>query len=75
MKTSKNVSVMVRASLLCVGCDIPAACGFLGHRATTGCSNAYFHSQLIDLVKNLTIQISNAWSGHNKQMNIIVVKH
>ena len=41
MKTSKNVSIMVRAALLCVGCDIPAArnvCGFLGHRATMGCS-------------------------------------
>ena len=32
---------MVRAALLCVGCDIAAArkvCGFLGHRATMGCS-------------------------------------
>ena len=41
MKNSNNVSVMVRAALLCVGCDIPAArkvCGFLGHRATMGCS-------------------------------------
>lgn len=41
MKTSENVTIMVRAALLCVGCDIPAAkkvCGFLGHRATMGCS-------------------------------------
>ena len=41
MKTANNVSIMVRAGLLCVGCDIPAArkvCGFLGHRATMGCS-------------------------------------
>ena len=41
MKNSNNVSVMVRAAFLCVGCDIPAArkvCGFLGYRATMGCS-------------------------------------
>ena len=41
MKTANNVSIMVRAGLLCVGCDIPAArkvSGFLGHRATMGCS-------------------------------------
>lgn len=34
-------SVLVRAALLCVGCDIPAArkvCGFLGHSAFLGCS-------------------------------------
>ena len=35
------MSIIVREALLCVGCDIPAArkvCGFLGHRATMGCS-------------------------------------
>ena len=40
MKTSNNVSITVRAALLCVGCDIPAArkvCGILGYRATMGC--------------------------------------
>ena len=41
MKTYNKVPVIVRAALLCVGCDIPAArkvSGFLGHRATKGCS-------------------------------------
>ena len=41
MLTSSNIPVVVRAALLCVGCDIPAArkvSGFLGHRATKGCS-------------------------------------
>ena len=40
MKTS-NMSVLVHAALICVGCDIPATrtvYGFLGHRATLGCS-------------------------------------
>ena len=41
MSTHLNVNTMVRAALLCVGCDLPAArkvCGFLGHRAKMGCS-------------------------------------
>ena len=41
MKTHDNRLVLVRAVLLCVVCDIPAArkvCGFLGHRALLGCS-------------------------------------
>ena len=41
MNISKGNTVTIRAALLCVGCDIPAArktCGFLGHRATMGCS-------------------------------------
>ena len=41
MKTHDNRLVLVRAALLCVACDIPAAhkvCGFLGHRALRGCS-------------------------------------
>ena len=41
LKTSGGITHLVRAALLCVGCDIPAArkvCGFLGHRAKMGCS-------------------------------------
>lgn len=41
MATSINVSTVVRAALLCVGCDLPVArkvCGFVGHRAKMGCS-------------------------------------
>lgn len=41
MKTEKNVEVLVRAALLCAGCDIPAArkvCGFVGHGGYRGCS-------------------------------------
>lgn len=36
-----NQYVLVRAALLCVACDIPAArkvCGFVGHQAYKGCS-------------------------------------
>ncbi len=41
METARNVKVLVRAALLCVACDIPAArkvCGFVGHGAYRGCS-------------------------------------
>ena len=41
LRTSEDVGVLVRAALLCVACDIPAArktCGFLSHMATKGCS-------------------------------------
>ena len=41
MITYHGVPVLVRAALLCVRCDIPAArkvSGFVGHRATMGCS-------------------------------------
>ena len=41
LRTCSNIQTLVRAALICVGCDIPAArktCGFLGHRATMGCS-------------------------------------
>ena len=41
METAQNVEVLVRAALICVACDIPAArkvCGFVGHGAYRGCS-------------------------------------
>lgn len=41
MKSSTNMDLIVRAALLCVACDIPAArkvCGFVGHQALRGCS-------------------------------------
>lgn len=41
MQTNEGVEVLVRAALLCVACDIPAArktCGFVGHSAYHGCS-------------------------------------
>ena len=41
LKNAEGNIVFVRAALLCCGCDIPAArklCGFVGHRATKGCS-------------------------------------
>ena len=37
----KQSTTLVRAALLCAGCDIPAArktCGFVGHGAQKGCS-------------------------------------
>ena len=41
IELNNGMQVLVRAALLCVGCDIPAArkvCGFVGHRALKGCS-------------------------------------
>lgn len=41
LKSSSQNSVLVRAALLCVTCDVPAArkvCGFLGHRANKACT-------------------------------------
>ena len=37
----QDITVTVRAALLCVACDLPAGrkvCGFLGHNAALGCS-------------------------------------
>uniref|UniRef100_A0A1X7T8B4 Uncharacterized protein n=1 Tax=Amphimedon queenslandica TaxID=400682 RepID=A0A1X7T8B4_AMPQE len=41
LKAPNCTTAIVRAALICVGCDVPAArkaCGFFGHRATMGCS-------------------------------------
>lgn len=41
MKNAAGASVIVRAALTCVACDIPAArkvCGFVGHNARLACS-------------------------------------
>ena len=41
LKNAEGRTAIVHAALLCCGCDIPAArkvCGFVGHRATKGCS-------------------------------------
>ena len=41
ISTYCGVDAIIRAALLCVGCDLPAArkvCGFVGHRAKMGCS-------------------------------------
>ena len=41
MNIPNKMSTIIRAALICVACDIPAArkvCGFVGHRATMGCS-------------------------------------
>ena len=41
IETGSSERVLVRAALICVACDIPAArkvCGFVGHSAHLGCS-------------------------------------
>ena len=41
LKNAKGHSIIVRAALLCCGCDIPASrklCGLRGHHAEKGCS-------------------------------------
>ena len=41
---NKQISLTIRLALTCIACDIPASrkvCGFLGHRATSGCNKCY----------------------------------
>lgn len=57
IKTNRNMEVLVRAALLCVGCDIPAArnvCGYVGHNGFRGCSRCLLAK---NLGKRLTTQI------------------
>ena len=45
MELHNGMQVLVRAPLLCVACDIPAArkvCGFVGHRGLKGCSKCLY---------------------------------
>ena len=40
----RQISLTIRLALTCIACDIPASrkvCGFLGHRATSGCNKCY----------------------------------
>ena len=42
LKTEQGTMVIVRAAVLCVACDVPAArkvCGFVAHNALHGCCN------------------------------------
>ena len=54
MKTYNNIPVIVRAALLCVGCDIPAARKVSGFLAVPDASYLFL---LTILVKKLTTQI------------------
>ena len=43
LQINPSESLLIRAALICVACDIPAArkvCGFVGHSAHLGCSNS-----------------------------------
>ena len=44
MELHNGMQVLVRAALLCVACDIPAArkvCGFVGHRGCSKCLHSF----------------------------------
>ena len=70
MVLSYNLSVVVCAALLCVGCDIPAArkvCGFVGHQALIK-GLLKMSSLQGHLGKRVTTQISILLVGHHAQM-------
>ena len=72
LKDHDGISVIVRAALLCSSCDIPAnrkVCGFVSHNALKGCSKCLLSFQLINLVRNLTTQISISLSGCQELMS------
>ena len=57
MELSNGMQVFVRAALICVGCDIPAArkvCGFVGHRALKGALSACTLFLQLNLVRKGT---------------------
>ena len=68
METHDNRLVLVRAALLCVACDVPAArkvCGFSGHRELRGCSKCLKPFPTEHLVRKQTILVSNVKSGNH----------
>ena len=64
------MQVSIRAALLCVGCDIPAArkvCGFVGHRALKGCLKClqFFPTTALILVKKQIIVTLTKVAGNH----------
>ena len=75
MHTSNKVPVMVRAALLCVGYDIPAACkvcGFLWHRALMGCLKCLLPFPTKQFGEYQITQTSTEVSGNLAQMSSII---
>ena len=70
---------MVRGSLLCVGCDIPAAHkvgGFVSHRATKGCSKCHtsFPTSAFGEKANYSNFDRNSWiprTNENRRANAL----
>ena len=69
MKTSNSTSAVIRAALICVACDIPAArkvCVFFWDiELLWSVSNVYFHSQQSFLVIQRTITTLFAENGNH----------
>ena len=76
-----GISILVRGGLLCVGCDIPAARkvgGFLGHRATKGCSkcNTSFPTNSFGEKADYSNYNRSSWKARtNEDHRANVMKH
>ena len=74
MELHTGMQVLVRAALLCVGCDIPAArkvCGFVGHRALKGCSKClhYFPTARFGEKGDYSNFDHNSWGPRRNQLH------
>ena len=67
----------LKAGLLCVACDIPAArkvCGFLGHMAKLGCSKCTKEfTSTLKLVMLVLVVSMMAKMNHPYEMNLTTV--
>ena len=72
MKHCDDSDLLVQAALLCVVCDIPAArkvCGFVGHRASKGCSKCLLSFQQSTLGRKITTPTLIAANGNHVYTN------
>ena len=76
-----DTSILVRGALICIGCDIPAAHkvgGFLGHRATKGCSRCKtsFPTEIFgDMADYFNFERSSWEPRTNTEHRAIATKH
>ena len=79
MQTPQNISLVVRAALICVACDIPAArkvCGFMSHNALLGCSKCLKQFPTTSfMAKNQITWDLTKLIGHHDHPNYIVTMH
>ena len=66
MTSYSGISVIVRAALICVTCDVPAArkvCGFVGYKTLKACTKCLKDFPTEVLVNNLTTQVLSVRHG------------